>query len=117
MVRVKRGTTKTKKRERLLKHVKGFKWGRKSKFKAAKDALAHAWSYAYRDRKNKKRSFRAVWQTQINAACRKEDMSYSKFIHYLKENKIEIDRKILSQLAKDHPDIFKKIVEKTKEAA
>ena len=114
MVRVKRGATKTKKRERLLKEVKGFKWGRKSKYKAAKEALLHALSYAYRDRRNKKRDFRRLWQVQINAACRKQGLSYNKFIHALKENKIELDRKILSELAKDYPKIFKEIAEKAK---
>ena len=74
----------------------------------------HAWSYIYRDRRRKKREFRALWQTQINAACRESGLSYSKFIVGLKKNKIELDRKILSQLAKDHPKIFEKIVEKAK---
>ena len=74
----------------------------------------HAWKYAYRDRKAKKREFRQLWQIQINAACRQLGISYSKFIAGLKKNKIELDRKILSELAKNHPEIFKKIVEKVK---
>ncbi|MCK4520691.1 50S ribosomal protein L20 [Candidatus Parcubacteria bacterium] len=114
MVRVKRGTTAHKRRKNILKHAKGFKWGRKSKYKAAKDALAHAWSYAYRDRRTKKRNFRRLWQIQINAACREQGISYSKFIAGLKKNKIELDRKILSELAKKNPEVFKKIVEKVK---
>ncbi len=114
MVRVKRGTIAHKRRKNLLKYAKGFKWGRKSKFRAAKEALMHAWSYAYRDRRRKKREFRTLWQVQINAACRESDLSYSKFIAGLKKNKIELDRKILSQLAKNHPEIFKQIVEKAK---
>ncbi|MGB2762168.1 MAG: 50S ribosomal protein L20 [Minisyncoccales bacterium] len=114
MVRIKRGTTAHKRRKNILKHAKGFKWGRKSKYKAAKDALAHAWSYAYRDRRTKKRNFRRLWQIQINAACREQEISYSKFIAGLKKNKIELDRKILSELAKKNPEIFKKIVEKVK---
>ena len=114
MVRVKRGTTAHKRRKNILKHAKGFKWGRKSKYKAAKDALAHAWSYAYRDRRTKKRNFRRLWQVQINAACREQEISYSKFIAGLKKNKIELDRKILSELAKKNPEVFKKIVEKVK---
>ena len=114
MVRVKRGTTAHKRRKNILKHAKGFKWGRKSKYKAAKDALAHAWSYAYRDRRTKKRNFRRLWQVQINAACREQGISYSKFIAGLKKNKIELDRKILSELAKKNPEVFKKIVEKVK---
>jgi len=114
MVRVKRGKSAHKRRKNVLKNTKGFRWGRKSKYKAAKDAMKHAWTYAYRDRKVKKRTFRRLWQTQISAICKKNDTSYSKFINGLKKNKIEIDRKILASLAKDHPDIFKKILEKLK---
>ncbi len=114
MVRVKRGKTKLKKRKKLLKHTKGYKWGRKSKFRAAKEAFAHAQTYAYRDRKTKKRDFRQLWQIQINAACRQANISYSKFIYGLKQKNIELDRKILSELAKNHPQIFEKIVEKVK---
>ena len=115
MVRVKRGKTAHKRRKNLLKHAKGFRWGRKSKYKAAKEALMHAWKYAYRDRRTKKREFRKLWQIKINSACRKSGLSYSCFIHNLKEKKIELDRKILSELVKDHPKIFEKIVEKVKE--
>lgn len=114
MVRVKRGKTTHKRRERLLKQAKGFRWGRKSKYKAAKEALAHAWTYAYRDRKTKKRNFRQLWQIQINAACRKFGLSYSKFINHLKQKDIELDRKILAELGKNHPEIFEKIIEKIK---
>ena len=114
MVRIKRGTAAHKRRKHLLEYTKGFRWGRKSKYRAAKEAVYHAWEYAYRDRRNKKRDFRRVWQTQINAACRQNGLTYSKFVARLKRNKIEIDRKILSQLAQENPDIFKKIVEKAK---
>ncbi len=114
MVRVKRGKIAHKRRKHLLKYVKGFKWGRKSKYRAAKDALLHAWKYSYRDRKTKKRDFRQLWQVQINAACREQGISYSKFIAGLKKNKIELDRKILSKLAQNYPEIFEKIVEKVK---
>ena len=114
MVRVKRGKTAHKRRKRLLKHAKGFKWGRKTKYRQAKEALYHAWAYAYRDRKVKKREFRKLWQIQISAACRNLGLSYNKFIHQLKEKEIGLDRKILAQLAKEKPEIFKKIVEKTK---
>ena len=114
MVRVKRGKTAHKRRKKVLKHTKGFRWGRKSKYKSAKQALQKAWTYAYRDRKVKKRDFRKLWQIQIGAACRKLDLPYNKFIHQLKEKKIEIDRKILSQLAKEKPEVFEKIVEETK---
>ena len=114
MVRVKRGKTTHKKRERLLKHTKGFRWGRKTKYKAAKEALMHAWSYSYRDRRTKKREFRKLWQIRISAGCRQHNISYSDFIHSLKKANIELDRKILSQLAKEKPEIFQKIVEKVK---
>jgi len=115
MVRVKRGTTAHKRRKNVLKNAKGFRWGRKSKYKAAKEALMHAGKYAYRDRRVKKREFRKVWQTQINIASRKLGLSYNKFIHGLKEKKIEIDRKMLAQLAKEKPEIFKKIFKKIQE--
>jgi large subunit ribosomal protein L20 len=115
MVRVKRGKTTRKRRKRLLKHAKGFRWGRKSKYRAAKEALLHAWSHTMKDRKRKKRDFRRLWQTQISAACRQLGISYSRFIHGLKKNKIEIDRKILSELAKKEPKIFEKITEKVRE--
>ncbi|OIP74946.1 MAG: 50S ribosomal protein L20 [Parcubacteria group bacterium CG2_30_36_18] len=114
MVRVKRGKAAHKRRKHLLKYAKGFRWGRKSKYRAAKVALMHAWEYAYRDRKSKKREFRKLWQIQINAACREKGISYSKFINGLKKNKIELDRKILANLVQNHPEIFEKIVEKVK---
>jgi large subunit ribosomal protein L20 len=97
-----------------MKHAKGFRQARRSKFKAAKDALRHAWTYAYRDRKAKKRTFRNLWNLQINALARQNGITYSRLINGLKKNKIEVDRKILSQLANDHPEIFIKIVEEAK---
>ncbi len=114
MVRVKRGKSAHKRRKNVLKHAKGFRWGRKSKYKLAKQAMMKAWSYSYRDRKVKKRETRRLWQIQISAACKKLGLSYSKFIYLLKEKDILLDRKILSQLVKDYPEIFKKIVEKVK---
>lgn len=114
MPRTKRGKTTHKRRKNLLKQAKGFRWGRKSKYKLAKQALMKAWSYAYRDRKARKRDFRELWQIQINAGCRQNGLSYSKFINLLKKNKIELNRKILAQLAKEKPEVFKKIVEEIK---
>jgi large subunit ribosomal protein L20 len=114
MVRVKTGKISHKRREKLLKYTKGFRWGRKSRLRAAKEAILHAWSHAYRDRKRKKREFRRLWQIQINAACREQGLPYSKFIYGLKQKKIELDRKILAQLAQNHPEIFKKIIEEIK---
>lgn len=114
MTRIKRGKIAHKRRKHLLKYVKGFRWGRKSKFRLAKQALLKAWTHAYSDRKKKKGNFRALWQIQINAACRERGISYSKFIFGLKQKKIEVNRKILAQLAQNHPQIFEKIVEEVK---
>ena len=111
MVRVKRGKTAHKKREKLLKYTKGFNWGRKSKERAAKEALLHAWSHAYDDRKKKKRDNRGLWQVKINAASRESGISYSKLINQLKKKNININRKVLSELAVNHPNIFKAIIE------
>lgn len=97
-----------------MKHAKGFRQARKSKFKAAKDALRHAWTYAYRDRKNKKRTFRALWNLQINALARQNGITYSRLIEGMKKNKIELDRKVLSELANQYPEVFIKIVEEAK---
>jgi len=115
MTRVKRGVQKRKRKKKIIKQAKGFKWGRKTKYRAAKEALQHAWVYAYRDRRAKKRDFRRLWQIKINAICRANGISYSRFINALKKNDIIIDRKILAELAQNHPEIFKKILEEAKE--
>ena len=114
MTRVKKGASAHKHRKHLLKHAKGFKYGRKSKYKLAKDALRHAWTYSYRDRKVKKRDFRQLWQIHINAAARKLGINYSRFISGLKKRNIELDRKVLSQLVEKYPEVFEKIVEQVK---
>jgi large subunit ribosomal protein L20 len=114
MSRVKRAVQARKHRKNITKLAKGFRQARKSKFKAAKDALRHAWTYAYRDRKNKKRTFRNLWNLQINALARQNGITYSRFINGLKKNKIELDRKVLSELANSHPEVFIKIVEEVK---
>mgnify|MGYP001581959934 FL=1 len=111
MTRVKRGVIAHKKRERLLRYTKGFKWGRKSKERAAREALLHAWAYQFKSRKLKKRDFRKLWNVQINAAARANGISYSKFIAGLKKKKIELDRKILAEMAENHPAVFKKVIE------
>jgi len=113
MSRVKRGVQKRSRRKRVLKQVKGFKWQRKSNFRLAKDALKHARVYAYRDRRAKKRDFRQLWNIKINALCRENGISYSKFMNSLKKNKIGLDRKILSQLAEIHSEIFNRIISET----
>ena len=115
MTRVKRGVMAHKRRKKIIKQAKGFKWGRKSKYKLAKDALKHAWVHAYVDRKKKKRDFRRLWQIKINAASRAHGLTYSKFINKLKKAKIEIDRKILAHLAEKQPEVFEKIIEKIKD--
>ncbi|MFH1392349.1 MAG: 50S ribosomal protein L20 [bacterium] len=116
MPRVKRSVQKRKRRKNIIKQAKGYKWRRKATFKEAKQAVMKALSYAYRDRKAKKRIFRRDWQAQINKAVRQYGLSYSKFMNLLKKSKIELNRKILAQLSKEHPEIFKEIVEKAKKA-
>lgn len=111
MPRVKRGTIANKKRKRILGYTKGFRWGRKSKERAAKEALLHAWTHAFRGRKEKKRDFRALWNIKINAGARQNGTTYRAFIHALKEKNIKLDRKILANLAEYEPIIFKKIAE------
>ncbi len=109
MTRIKRGVQQHARRERILKHTKGFRWTRKSKLRQAKEALLHAWSFQFADRKKKKRTFRQLWSVKINAATREHGMSYSKFIAALKKSKIDIDRKILADIAEHNPDVFAKI--------
>ncbi len=114
MPRVKRGTQHAKRRKNLLEKTKGMMWGRKSKIRIARPAALKAGVYAYRDRRNKKRVMRRLWQVRLNAALRPLEMSYSRFIDGLKKSNITLDRKILSTLAKDHPEVFKRVVEKVK---
>lgn len=114
MARVKRGKVRAKKRKKILSKAKGYKWGRKKKIRLAKPAIKKAGVYAYRDRKVKKRTNRGLWQVKLNAAVRKHGLTYSKFIAALKKNKIDLDRKILSQIAEKNPEVFAKIVEKVK---
>ena len=114
MPRVKRGTQRTKKRARLLKQTKGFRWGRKNLTKLAKTAVTKAGAHAYVGRKKKKREARTLWQIKINAAARIHGLSYSKFIDALKKAHIELDRKILADLAVNNKKVFKEIVEAVK---
>ncbi|MBI4709268.1 MAG: 50S ribosomal protein L20 [Candidatus Portnoybacteria bacterium] len=111
MPRVKRAVHAHKKRRKILKLAKGYMWGRKNRYKVAKDAVRHALSHAYFDRRKKKGDFRTLWNIQINAACREQGITYSQFINTLKKNKIELDRKTLADLAQNNPESFKKIVE------
>jgi large subunit ribosomal protein L20 len=111
MPRVKRGVHAHKHREKILKYTKGFRWGRKSKERAAKEALLHAWTHMFRGRKQKKRDFRALWNVRINAAARAEGVSYGALIAALKKKSVGLDRKILAELAVQEPEVFKKVVE------
>lgn len=116
MPRTTSSKTRRKRKKDLKKQAKGFKWRRKKGYKQAKEAMMKAWSHAYKDRRRKKREFRKLWQTQINAAARKHDLSYSKFIHGLKENNIKLNRKMLAELAQDQKEVFKELVGKAKKA-
>jgi large subunit ribosomal protein L20 len=113
-MRIKRGVTASKRRKNLLQHAKGFQWRRKTNFRAAKEALLHAWTYAYRDRRNKKRDKRVLWQAKINAASRNLGVQYSRLINNLNKANIELDRKSLAYLAEHKPKVFAHIVENTK---
>lgn len=114
MPRVKRGVIHLKKRKNILKKAKGYKWRRKSTIRAAKTAIHKAGQHALHDRRKKKGAMRSLWLIKLNAALRKYDLSYSKFIDMLKKANIELDRKILSEIAEKNPDIFEKIVKQIK---
>ncbi len=114
MPRTKRGTTRIKKRKAVLRHAKGFHWGRKNLIKLAKTAVKKAGVQAYTGRKLKKRVNRGLWQIKISAAVRPLGLNYSKFIGLLKKNKIELDRKVLAELAEFYPEVFKKVVDEVK---
>ncbi|HRY63429.1 MAG TPA: 50S ribosomal protein L20 [Patescibacteria group bacterium] len=114
MPRVKRGVIHGKKRARILKLTKGYRWGRKNLIKQAITASHLAGAHALADRRKKKNVNRALWQVKINAALRINGLTYSKFIHTLKTKNIELDRKTLATIAKDYPEIFKKIIAATK---
>jgi len=114
MSRIKRGTTHTKKRRKLLAKVKGYMWGRKNQIRAAKTAVLKAGVHAYVDRRKKKRVNRGLWQIKIGAFVQENDFSYSKFMGALKTHKIEIDRKILADLAVNNKEVMAKILEEVK---
>ena len=114
MPRVKRGKIALKRRRNVLRRTKGFKWGGKSKERTAKVRLLKAGVHAFQDRRKKKRNFRMLWQTQINAATRESGMSYSVFINKLKKANIELDRKVLAQIAQTYPKAFNSLVEEVK---
>lgn len=116
MPRVKRGVTARARHKKILALAKGFRGRRKNVYRVAKQAVMKAGQYAYRDRRTKKRVFRALWIARINAAARNNDMTYSQFIHGLKKASIEMDRKVLADLAVFDKAAFSAIVEKAKAA-
>ena len=101
-------------RKKVLKQAKGYFGRRKNVWTVAKNAVEKAMSYSYRDRRNKKRTFRALWITRINAGARQNGMSYSQFMGRVKANNIELNRKVLADLAMNNPEAFKAIVDKIK---
>lgn len=109
-----RAKGKTNKRKNIKKKAKGFSHARRKRVKAAKETLLHAGQYAFIGRKRKKRDFKKLWITRINAAAREHDMKYSQLMAGLKDKGIEIDRKILADLAVNDPEAFKEIVQKVK---
>jgi len=113
-MRVKRGVVAHKKREARLKATKGFRWGRKSKERAAKEALLHAGQHAFQGRKQKKRDYRALWNAKINAGLRENGLKYSSFISRMKKEQVKLDRKVLADMAENHPETWKKLVESVK---
>ena len=114
MTRVKRGVMTKKRHKNVLKAAKGFRWGRKNLFRKAKEAVIKAGKYAHRDRRAKKRSFRALWIVRLNNALRLYGLTYARFIALEKEKNLALDRKVLSQMAVENPDTFKAFVEKVK---
>src|ERR671932_377486 len=116
MPRVKRSVHARKKRRKVLQQARGY-WGiKKSSYKYAKEQVEHSLAYAYRDRKNKKRTFRSLWITRINAAARQQGLSYNQFVAGCKKANIELDRKVLADLAVADPAAFAKIAEQAKAA-
>jgi len=113
-MRVKRGVARHAKHKKIIKAAKGFIGRRKSVFKLAKQAVIKAGRYSYRDRRVKKREFRALWIIRLNAAVREHGMSYSSFINKLTEKKIELNRKVLADIAMNSPEVFAKIVAELK---
>jgi len=114
--RVKRSANAKKKRRATLARAKGYRGEAHSSYKRAKEALLKADSYAYRDRRNRKRDFRRLWITRINAAARREGMSYSELMHGLRLAEIELDRKILADVAVRDPETFRRFAERAREA-
>ncbi len=113
-MRVKTGVVRRRRHKKILKLARGFYSGRRKHFRKAKEQLERSMCYAFRDRKQKKRDFRRLWIVRINAACRLNGMSYSKFMCALKKANIQLDRKILADMAYSNPSAFASLIEKVK---
>lgn len=114
MPRAPRSIPKRKRHKKWIKRAKGYRNRRSKVFKLAKEAVLKAGQYAFRDRRKKKTAFRSAWQVTINAAARKHGLTYSRLVNGLRSQHIDLDRKVLSQLAQEHSDIFEKIAEQVK---
>jgi len=113
-MRVKKGVTASRRHKKILQQAKGMQHNRTRSFRLAKQAVTRAEEYAYRDRRNKKRDFRSLWITRINAAARENGTTYTKLMAGLKAKKIELDRKILAELAATEPKVFAEVAKATK---
>ena len=116
MARVKTGIVRRRRHKKILKMARGFFSGRRKHFRKAKEQLERSLVYAFRDRRQKKRDFRRLWITRINAACRLNDISYSRFINALNKANIDLDRKILADMAMHDPEAFATVVKQAKAA-
>ncbi len=116
MARVKRGVTKRKHRKAVLEEARGYRGARSRHFKAAKEQLLHSYTYAYRDRRDRKGQFRRLWVARINAAARSNGLSYSRLIDGLRKAEIDLDRKMLADLAVNDPAAFKALADVAKQS-
>ena len=116
MPRVKNGVAHHARKKKIMQAAKGARGGRSKLYKAAKETAERAMRYAYRDRRKKKSEFRALWITRINAAARREGMTYSEFMHGLRTAEIELDRKVLADIAVRDPETFRRFAEQAREA-
>ncbi|RMH11924.1 MAG: 50S ribosomal protein L20 [Gemmatimonadetes bacterium] len=114
MPRVTTAVARNRRKKKIFKAAKGYFGGRKNLYRVAKDAVEKGWEHAYRDRKKKKRNFRRLWITRINAAARQHDLSYSRFMDGLKKAGVEIDRKALADLAVRSPEAFASLADRAK---
>ncbi len=114
MARVKGGLTTRRKHKKVLKLAKGYWMSRRKQIKKAKEATLHAGQYAYSGRKDRKGDFRSLWILRINAAARPLGLSYSQLINKLSQRKVGLDRKVLSQIANEHPKVFEKLIQSLK---